>query len=186
MKKTINKKTLLYVHPVFIVGSYDDKGAPNIMAASWGGICCSQPPCVTVSLRKATHSYWNIMKNKAYTLNIPSASQVKEADYAGIYSGKDENKFESLGLTPVHSKIVNAPYVEEFPMNMICKVIHTYEIGLHTQFIGEVVESYASEEYLGENGLPDVARIDPFIYDSSSRGYFRVGEKILDAYSQTK
>lgn len=186
MKISIPKKTLLYTHPVFIIGSYDKEGVPNIMAASWGGICCSEPPCVSVSLRAATYSYSNILENRAFTVNVPTAQQVNEADYTGIYSGKNENKFESLGLTPLKSDKVNAPYVKEFPLSMICKVVETHDLGLHLQFIGEVIENLVDEEYLGENGLPDIRKIQPFIYDSATRDYYGIGEKLIPAYSQKK
>jgi flavin reductase (DIM6/NTAB) family NADH-FMN oxidoreductase RutF len=69
MKKSIGAKTILYPAPVLIVGTYYKNGNPNAMTAAWGGICCSSPPCVTISLRKATYSYSNIVLNKAYTLN---------------------------------------------------------------------------------------------------------------------
>jgi phosphoenolpyruvate-protein kinase (PTS system EI component) len=46
-----------------------------------------------VSLREATYTYGNIQHPKAFTINIPSTAFVKEADYAGIYSGKQENKY---------------------------------------------------------------------------------------------
>src|SRR5208283_3526259 len=52
MKASLGAKTLVYPTPVFVVGTYDKDGKPNVMTASWGGICYSQPPCVAVSLRK--------------------------------------------------------------------------------------------------------------------------------------
>ena len=88
MKKSIGAKTIIYPSPVLIVGTYDKDGKPNAMTAAWGGVCCSEPPCVTVSLRKATYSYGNIIENKAYTINIPSEKYVRECDYFGSASGK--------------------------------------------------------------------------------------------------
>ena len=58
MKRSLGAKTLIVPTPTWIVGSYDKHGKPNGMTAAWGGICCSDPPCVAVSLRKATYSYW--------------------------------------------------------------------------------------------------------------------------------
>ena len=55
--------------PVWVIGSYDKANKPNMMTAAWVGICCSQPPCVTVSLRKATYTYHNIMAKKAFTVD---------------------------------------------------------------------------------------------------------------------
>lgn len=183
MKVPINKKTLLYTHPVFIIGSYDKEGKPNIMAVSWGGICCSNPPCVAISLRRATLTYHNIMAKQAFTLNIPPVGYVKEADYVGIYSGRDFNKFEKTGLTPVKSNLVEAPYVEEFPIILECKVVHSFELGLHTQFVGEILNVLADESVLNNAKMPDINKVMPFIYDSSESAYYGIGKKICNAFS---
>ena len=84
MKKSLGVKTLAFPTPVWVVGTYDNEGKPNVMTIAWGGICCSKPRCVNISLRKATYSYDNIIKKKAFTINIPSENYVKEADYFGI------------------------------------------------------------------------------------------------------
>lgn len=186
MKRSIGAKTILYPTPVLIVGTYDKEGKPNGMTAAWGGICCSSPPCVTVSLRKATYSYGCIVERKAYTLSIPSERYAKEADYFGMVSGKRENKFEKTGLTPVKSDRVDAPYVKEFPLILECSLIHTLEIGLHTQFVGEIMDVKADEEAIGENGLPDIEKIRPILFAPEARKYYGVGELIGDAFSLGK
>ena len=139
-KKSIGGKTVVYPTPAFVVGTYDQAGKPNVMTAAWGGICCSKPPCVTISLRKATYTYDNIMDKQAYTLSVPSDKYVRQADYFGITSGRDVDKFRETGLTPIKSDIVDAPYVEEFPLVLECKLIYHHEIGLHTHFIGEILD----------------------------------------------
>ncbi len=186
MKKSMGAKTIIYPTPVLIVGSYDERERPNIMSAAWGGICCSKPPCVTVSLREARQSYENIMKTRAYTINIPSASQVKEADYVGIYSGRDEDKFAATNLTPVKSDLVNAPYVEEFPLVLECKVIEILKLGIHTQFVGEILDLKVDESVIDDNGKIDMRKIDPFIFSPSDSGYYRIGDFIAQAFSVGK
>ena len=183
MKKSIGRKAILYPHPVLIVGTYDHHDVPNIMTASWGGICCSDPPCVAISVRESRYTYNNILANKAFTVNIPSVSHIKEVDYAGIYSGNELNKFEKTNLTPVRSDSVKAPYVKEFPISLMCKLLKTVEIGVHTQFIGEILDVLIDEDIMKVNGQLDIDKIQPFIYDSSSRAYYSIGEKIMDAYS---
>ncbi len=140
MKKSFGAKTLIYPTPVWCVGTYDADRRPNVATIAWGGICCSKPPCVTISLRKATYTYGNLMARKAFTLSVPSETHVKEADYFGMVSGRDKNKFDETGLTPVGSTLVEAPYVAEFPMILECRVVHHHEIGLHTHFIGEIID----------------------------------------------
>jgi flavin reductase (DIM6/NTAB) family NADH-FMN oxidoreductase RutF len=176
MKKSFGAETLIVPTPVWCVGSYDKKGRPNVMTIAWGGICCSKPPCVTISLRKATYTYGNIMENKAYTLSVPSDRYVREADYFGMASGRDVDKFKETGLTPVASEKVDAPYVAEFPMALECKVIHHYEIGLHTQFIGEILDVKIEEGVLDKRGDPDIKKILPLIFGLKPPKYFSIGE----------
>jgi flavin reductase (DIM6/NTAB) family NADH-FMN oxidoreductase RutF len=183
MKTSIGARTMAFPNPVWCVGSYDTDGRPNLMTIAWGGICCSKPPAVTISLRKATYTYGNIVARGAYTINIPSADYAKETDFMGMASGRNQDKFQAAGLTPVRSDLVDAPYVAEFPMILECKVIHTLEIGLHTQFIGEIMDVKADPNVLNESGLPDMAKVAPFIYGSEIRTYHRIGEKIGDAFS---
>jgi flavin reductase (DIM6/NTAB) family NADH-FMN oxidoreductase RutF len=183
MKKSIGAKTLVFPTPVLIVGTYDDEHRPNVMAVAWGGICCSQPPCVAVSLRKATYSYGNIVSRQAFTVNIPSEKLVREADYFGMASGWEEDKFERAGLTPVASRLVDAPYIAEFPMVLECRVLHTIEIGLHTEFVGEILDIKAEEAVIGENGNPDMEKLRPIAYEPVNRRYFRIGSFLAKSHS---
>ena len=183
MKKSLGPKTIIYPTPVFVVGSYDREGKPNVMTAAWGGLCCSSPPCVAVSLRKATYSYSNIIERKAFTINIPSEEFIKKADYFGTVSGKNTDKFKASGLTPFKSDLVDAPYIKEFPFVLECKVIHTTEIGLHTQFIGEIMDIKAEESVLGEDGALDIEKVKPVIFVPESRTYYGVGKYIGKAFS---
>jgi flavin reductase (DIM6/NTAB) family NADH-FMN oxidoreductase RutF len=183
MKKSIGAQTIAYPTPVFVVGTYDKEGRPNVMTAAWAGICCSSPPCVAVSLRKATYSYGNIVERKAFTISIPSEKHVKEADYFGIASGRKTDKFSATGLTPVKSDLVDAPYVGEFPFVLECKVRHTLEIGLHTQFVGEVLDIKVEEAVLGDGGLPDIQKIGPMVFAPQSQAYYGIGAFLGKAFS---
>lgn len=186
MKKSFGPKTLLYPPPVWVVGTFDKEGEPNVMTASWAGICCSKPPCVAVSLRKATYTYGNIVERKAFTISIPSEGHVREADYFGMASGKREDKFANTGLMPVKSALVDAPYVDEFPMVIECKLLQTVEIGLHTQFIGEIMDVKVDESVLNENGLPDMEKVKPFVFGPERRAYYKVGAYLAKAFSVGK
>jgi len=186
MKKSIGAKTFLPVTPVLIVGSYDDKFQPNLMACAWGGICCSKPPCVNISLRKATYSYYNIISRKAFTINILFIDRIEEVDFYGIVSGRDQNKFEKTGITPVKSNIVDAPYGKEFPIVLECKVIHQIEIGLHTEFIGEIMDIKIENDLLDENDKILVNKLHPILYIPEIREYYTRGEYLGKAYSMGK
>ncbi len=182
MKKSFGAKTLIFPAPVWCVGSYDAAGNPNVMTIAWGGICCSKPPCMTISLRKATYTYGNIMERQSYTLNVPSEQYLKETDYFGLVSGKNVDKFKETGLTPIKSDIVDAPYVKEFPMVLECKVIHQYEIGLHTHFVGEILDVKIDKELLNNQGEPDIDKMQPIVFCPEIRQYRTVGKLIGKAF----
>ena len=182
MKKSFGSKTLIFPTPVWCVGSYDTHGSPNVMTIAWGGICCSSPPCVTISLRKATYTYGNIMQRKAYTLSVPSESHAAAADFFGIVSGRTEDKFARTGLTPAKSELVDAPFVEEFPMVLECRVIHHYQIGLHTQFVGEILDVKVEEGTLRDDGKPDIEKVRPILFSPEAHMYHAVGPSVGKAF----
>ena len=183
MKKSLGAKTIVPITPVWVVGTYDREGKPNAMTAAWGGVCCSQPPCIYVSLRKATYTYSNIMERKSFKVSIPSETYTKEADYFGLSSGKTVDKFSAAGLTPVKSDLVDAPYVKEFPLIIECKVIQVVEIGLHTEFIGEIVDVKADSSVLNEKDLPDIEKVKPIIWNPAGMTYHEVGKRVGQAFS---
>ena len=147
MKKSLGAKTILYPTPVLIVGTYDNAGTPNGMAAAWGGICCSRPPCVSVSLRKATYSYGSIVARQAFTVSVPSKEHVVEADYFGIASGRDGDKIADSGLTPRPSRVVEAPGFEEARLILECEKTYWQDMDPEHFLDGAIAECYPEQDY---------------------------------------
>jgi flavin reductase (DIM6/NTAB) family NADH-FMN oxidoreductase RutF len=183
MKKSIGSRTIVFPTPTWVVGTYDHEGKPNVMTAAWGGIFCSKPPCVYVSLGKAAYTHDNIMSRRAFTINVPSEKHVKEADYFGISSGKEVDKFSVSGLTPVKSKLVDAPYIDAFPLVLECKVLHVIEIGVQTQFIGEIIDVKADISVLNADELPDITKVKPIVWETGNSRYFGIGSYLGQAFS---
>ena len=182
MKKSVGARTLAMPAPVWVVGTYDARGRANLMTAAWGGICCSRPPCLAVSLRKATYTHGSILSRQAFTVSVPSERHVRQADYAGLASGRDLDKFARSGLTAVPSTVVDAPYVQEFPLVLECRLVRTVELGLHTQFVGEILDVKADEEVLAASGLPDLGKVRPIVFDAGLSAYYAVGERLGTAF----
>jgi len=184
MKLSLPPKTLLLPSPVLIIGTYGSNSKPNMMNAAWGGIVSSKPPCISVSLREATLSFHNIKQTGAFTVNIPSEKYLKEADFVGIVSGKEYDKFKETGLTPDKSTLVNAPIVKEFPYALECKLVREINLGSHTMFIGEIVGMVADSEVLNPKQLPDIMKVRPMVWGSfGSMAYYNIGDKLGDAFS---
>jgi flavin reductase (DIM6/NTAB) family NADH-FMN oxidoreductase RutF len=186
MKKSLGAKTLLMPTPVWIVGTYDKDGRPNAAAAAWVGICCGKPPCVAVSLRAATYTHGNILARKAFTVNVPSVAQAKEADYFGMASGRSVDKFKAAGLTAVKSDLVDAPYIAEFPLVAECRLFKVVELGLHTQFVGEILDVKADESVLDAGGAAKIELVRPFVYNTHRKTYHAIGEPVGPAFEMGK
>ena len=168
-RRSLGLRTLPYPTPVLLVGTYDADGQPNIMTAAWGGICCSRPPCISVSLSAVTYTHGAILAGECYKVSIPSEALIREADYAGMVSGRAGNKFDALGLTASPAEHVHAPYMAE------CRVVNTVELGSHTLFVGEVLDAYVDEDVLREYGVPDIGQIKPALFDTAGREYYGMG-----------
>ncbi|CAK7051617.1 MAG: Flavoredoxin [Desulfovibrio sp.] len=186
MKVSLGAKALFFPLPVFLVGSYDKAGTPNIMTAAWGGICCSEPPMFAVSIRPSRWTFDAVMSRKGFTINVPTGGMAAQVDFAGIASGEKADKFTQLGLTAVKSDLVDAPYVEECPVVLECALHSTVELGSHVQFIGEIKDVKVTDECLDEKKHPIISLINPIVYDGGGREYFKVGTPLGKAFAGGK
>jgi flavin reductase (DIM6/NTAB) family NADH-FMN oxidoreductase RutF len=182
MKTSIGVREMIFPNPVMIVGTYDKDGAPDAAAFAWGGVASSDPAAISVAVRPSRYTYENLNLKKAFTISLPSPEYAAEADYFGIVSGRDVNKFEKTGLTPVAGEYVDAPYIGEFPVNIECAVSHSLDLGAHTLFIGEIKDIKVDESLAPDvKGLWGAARV--LTYDSFALSYRLPGEEIAKAFS---
>lgn len=178
MKKDYAIHHALQPNILTVVGTYDTDGKPNAMTVGWAGIANSRPEvCVAISVRKETHTYEGLIHRKAFTINLPSEDLFKETAYFGVASGDKEDKFNTAGMTPIKSEFVDAPYIEEFPVNIECKVVQIHEIGSHVQFIGEVANVKVDESF--DSSLPLIEQLRPIVYGAGDNfTYYGLGKKI--------
>ncbi|HDZ24031.1 MAG TPA: flavin reductase family protein [Desulfobacteraceae bacterium] len=183
MKKTmLGADTLLYPMPAVLVGTKVDE-KPNFMTAAWCGIAAPKPPALGVSIRKELHTFTGIMEHKVFSINVASAGLARKVDYCGIYSGRKRDKSQVFKV--FYGVLEAAPLVEECPVNLACRMIHTLDLGSHTLIVGEIVESYVNEDCLS-NGKPDPVKIDPLIYTTITQEYRRLGDVVARAFHDGK
>ena len=180
MEKTkLGPQTLLFPMPAVLVGARVNETA-NFMTAAWCGIAASAPPAVTVALRPARFTLAGVQVTGTFSINVPSADMAKVVDYCGIYSG---HKHDKSGLFHVdYGVLQTAPLVRECPVNLECKVLHVLDLKSHKLIVGEIVESYVSNDCITD-GQPDAAKINPLIYVTGSQQYCRLGEIVGRAFS---
>jgi flavin reductase (DIM6/NTAB) family NADH-FMN oxidoreductase RutF len=185
-KTSLGADTIAYPLPVWVVGTYDAEGRANALTAAWVGVCCSDPPCVAVSVRKSRYSFAALLARRAFTVNVPSERYVREVDYLGLASGRNADKLAAMHLTPVRSELVDAPYIAEFPLVIECRLLQAIDLGVHTQFVGQIVDVKADPAVLDEQGLPDMERIRPIVFATKTYKYHGIGPAIASAFSVGK
>ena len=104
------------------------------------------------------------------------------ADYLGMVSGRTVDKFAAAGLTAVRSEAVDAPLVEEFRLNLECRLLESVKLGLHTMFVGEIVDVQCEEDCLNEKGRPSIEKLQPLIFGVAQAEYYAVGDPVGPAF----
>ncbi len=162
-KIPVEHKTMVYPMPAFLIGAEVD-GKPNVMTAAWSGIGGSEPPVITVGIRHSRYTLKGIRQNMTFSVNVPSVDIARETDYCGLESGSKVDKIKVCGFDVFYGKLTNAPMIEQCPINLECRVIHLLDVGSHMLVVGEIKETYVSEDCLTD-GRPDVDKIKPFAFN---------------------
>ena len=179
MRKNFGAKTALYPMPVLILAAWGEDGVANAMNAAWGGISeeCEISICISAD-HKTTE---NILKKGAFTVSMATADYVAECDYVGIVSGNDvPDKLARCGFHAECAECVDAPIIRELPMALECK-LKSYDPE-SCRLVGEIVNVCADESVLTD-GTVDPAKLRPITYDGISHGYYVLGEKVGQAFS---
>ncbi len=182
MKINLGKKTILYPMPVLMVGTYDKKENPDLMAAAWGGIFNDNMVCLC--LDRSHKTVTNLKERKAFTVAVADASHVAECDYVGIVSANSEpDKLKKAGLTAVKSTAVDAPVIEQLPLTLECQLV-SYDDNTE-QAVGNIINVIADDSIL-TNGKVDPAKLEAITYDPVNFTYIKLGEVVGKAFSDGK
>ena len=183
MRKNLTPKAYIYPLPVLIIGTYDENGNPNAMNAAWGTVCDNDKVSICVSYSHKTAK--NILKNKQFTVAMADEKNVIPADYVGIVSGnKVPNKIEKTGWTVIKSEKINAPIFNELPLVLECE-LESYDEESEV-LIGKVIGVSIEESILNSDGNIDLYKFKPICYDCGTHGYYALGKRVGNAFSDGK
>jgi len=164
----------VYPSPAALVTSISQEGRPNIVTlGECFNVSINRPVIVGIAIRTATYSYGLIRSRGEFTVNFPTSDMLEVVDGIGSVSGRDCDKFEEFGLTPMPAHRVAPPLIAECPVNLECRVLSEQEVGDHRLFLGEVLVEHVDADRLGPSGQPDPARLDMFAFAFHS--YLSVG-----------
>ncbi|MBP5304249.1 MAG: flavin reductase family protein [Lachnospiraceae bacterium] len=175
-KQYWNAGNMLYPIPAVMISCSKKDEKPNIITVAWAGTVCSSPAMVSISIRPERYSHDIIKETGEFVINLTTRKLLRACDYCGVKSGRDVDKFKEMKLTPLKSQKIEAPGIEESPVNIECKVTEIKPLGSHDMFIAEVVGVSIDEEYLDEKGKFHLN--DTGLVTYSHGEYFTLGEKV--------
>ncbi len=167
---------MLYPVPPVMVSCGRPGETPNIITVAWAGTICSSPAMLSISVRKERYSYAILKETGEFVVNLTSKKLVRAADWCGVRSGKDYDKFKEMKLTTLNSQKISAPGIEESPVNIECKVKQVIDLGSHDMFIAEVVSVSVDDGLLDDKGRLDLGKARLVAY--SHGDYFMLGERL--------
>lgn len=161
MKEDIrNMKSCLQPAPKVLVSCRDKDGRNNALAVGYCGNCSYDPPMVMVGIVPSRFSYHMIKETGCFVVNLVNAKQKELFDYLGSHSGKDEDKFDKLGVSIADGDKVNAPLLADCPVNIECTVVDSIVTGSHEMFIGKIEAVHANSDLVNEKGEIDFTKIN--------------------------
>ena len=170
---------MLYPVPAVLVSVADSAGNDNLITIAWTGTVCSDPAMTYISVRKERYSHHMLKENKEFVINLVSKEICRAADFCGVRSGRDLDKFEATGLTREKASTVNVPLVKESPVNIECKVTQVLELGSHDMFLAKVTAVQVDESLLDEKVKLDLNKAHLVAY---SHGEYQTFDNILGTF----
>lgn len=148
----------------------------NIMTVGWTGILNTKPPKTYISVRPERFSYSIIKESGEFVINLTTAELVRAADYCGVKSGKDVDKFKMMRLETEKATEVNCPMLIKSPVSIECRVSECIPLGSHDMFMADIIAVNIEENLLDENGK---LRLDRAGLAAFAHGdYFALGKKL--------
>ena len=182
-KENIEKREVkpsAFLNPVpLVMCSLGDMEHSNIITLAWAGTVNSDPPMISVSVRKSRYSHQMLKIGGAVCVNLVSARIVREADLCGVKSGRDTDKFAVTGFTKVASPVHGVPMIGESPVNIECTVKQIIELGSHDMFLLNIDAVHVASALFDENDAVDLSKARLVAYSHGE--YYELG-KILGFY----
>ena len=187
-KQEFKPGNMLYPLPAVMVsckyGDSDDpqcpnpalSGKPNIITVAWAGTVCTNPPMLSISVRPERYSYHMIKASGEFVVNLTTEALVRAADYCGVRSGRDVDKFKELRLTPQASRMVSVPGIAESPVNIECRVRQILPLGSYHMILADVVAVTVDADAIDERGKFHLNRTGLVSYSHGE--YFLLGKKL--------
>ena len=183
--KSFGQKAWMLPQPVLILGTYNADGSANAMNAAWGGQWDAKEIMISMGAHATTE---NLARCPEFTVAFATRDTMVAADFVGIVSAKnDPGKMQKTGWTAQRAENVDAPVFADFPMTLECRLLRKIDESEEGYYIvAEIVNVLVKEDFLAEDGKPDVEKMHLIVYDPIHHGYMELGSRVGNAFSDGK
>jgi flavin reductase (DIM6/NTAB) family NADH-FMN oxidoreductase RutF len=160
--------------PIMVTCGTMDK--PNVLTIAWTGILNTVPPKTYISVRPTRYSYDIIKQSGEFVINLTTTGMIWAADFCGVRSGKDIDKFAATGITTQKATQVACPMIEQSPMSIECRVTQIIPLGSHDMFIADIIAVNVDEKLIDKEGKLHLEKSSLAAFAHGE--YFELGKKI--------
>jgi flavin reductase (DIM6/NTAB) family NADH-FMN oxidoreductase RutF len=139
LKSVYNR--LLSPRVAALIVTLREDGQPNVMVAAWHTPVSIKPPILAVAIAPGRMTYRLIQKTGEFTINVPSASLIKEVKIAGSKSGAIYDKVRLFSYAPALR--VKTPIIRNAIGHIECTLNKILKMGDHSLVFGNVLAAYA-------------------------------------------
>jgi flavin reductase (DIM6/NTAB) family NADH-FMN oxidoreductase RutF len=158
-KKQANMRSCLQPAPKVLVSCRGLNGENNVLAVAYGCNCSYDPPMVMVGIVPSRYSYKMIKESGCFVVNLVSKEYKEIFDYLGSHSKRDEDKLAIMNVKLSEGVKVNAPILDDCPVNIECKVVDSIVTGSHEMFVGKIEYVHAHSKLVDNEGNIDFSSI---------------------------
>ena len=183
--KSFGQKAWMLPQPVLILGTYNVDGSANAMNAAWGGQWDAKEIMISMGAHATTE---NLARCPEFTVAFATRDTMVAADFVGIVSAKnDPGKMQKTGWKVQRAENVEAPVFTDFPMTLECRILRKIDESEEGYYIvAEIVNVLVNEDFLAEDGKPDVEKMHLIVYDPIHHGYMELGSRVGNAFLDGK
>jgi flavin reductase (DIM6/NTAB) family NADH-FMN oxidoreductase RutF len=183
--KSFGQKAWMLPQPVLILGTYKADGSANAMNAAWGGQWDAKEIMISMGAHATTE---NLARCPEFTVAFATRDTMVPADFVGIVSAKnDPEKMQKTGWKVQRAENVEAPVFTDFPMTLECRILRKIDESEEGYYIvAEIVNVLVNEDFLAEDGKPDVEKMHLIVYDPIHHGYMELGSRVGNAFQDGK
>jgi flavin reductase (DIM6/NTAB) family NADH-FMN oxidoreductase RutF len=156
-KTTANFNSCLQPKPDVIVSCRGAKGENNALAVAYCCNCSFDPPMVMVGIVPSRYSHRLIKESGCFVVNLVGKKNRELFEYVGSHSGRDGDKLSAAGASLSEAVKINAPVIDDCPVNIECSITGSIVTGSHEMFAGKVEYVHALPALVKENGDIDLS-----------------------------